>query len=280
MLITLLTDFGDKDPYVGIMKGVIYGLNPAARVIDLTHQVMPQAVREGAFLLQNAYPYFPADTVHIVVVDPGVGTARKGISIHVPGTGYFVGPDNGLFSYILDKYPHAAAREITNPRFQRAEVSATFHGRDIFAPAAAIIAGGTPWEECGPPLENWSLSVLPDLWPQWAGQPGEGSSITGEIIHVDHFGSLVTNLPRHSFEGVQAGALEKARLLIAGQFQVQGIRKTYGGSDKSELIALFGSSGFLEIARVDGRADDLRGANDKLPASAWLGQKVSLKLVP
>lgn len=275
MLITLLTDFGDKDPYVGIMKGVIYGLNPAAQVIDLTHQVSPQAVREGAFLLQNAYPYFPPDTIHVAVVDPGVGTERKGICIHVPGMGYFIGPDNGLFSYVLDQFPNTPIHEITNPRFQRAEISATFHGRDVFAPASAHLSLGEDWEEIGPPLENWSPVRLPNLWPAWVDEPG-GHSITGEIIHVDHFGTLVTNIPKRSFENVDREALEKASISIALRYQLRGVLRTYGEAAKGELVALFGSSGFLEIARVNGRADDLQGTAENLPA--WLGQKMFLKL--
>ena len=275
MLITLLTDFGEKDPYVGIMKGVIYGLNPAAQVIDLTHQVSPQAVREGAFLLQNAYPYFPAGTVHVAVVDPGVGTERKGICIHVPGLGFFIGPDNGLFSYVLDAFPEAAAREITNPTFKRASISATFHGRDIFAPAAAHLSRGEDWELIGPLLENSALERLPDLWPGWVYEPG-GRGVTGEIVHVDHFGTLVTNIPDWLFADIDREAIEAASILIAQSYVVRGIRRTYGEAAKGKLVALFGSSGFLEIARVNGRADDLRGNSSNLPA--WLSQKVTLKL--
>lgn len=275
MLITLLTDFGDKDPYVGIMKGVIYGLNRQAQVIDLTHRVTPQNIREGAFLLQNSYAYFPPDTVHVAVVDPGVGTNRKGICIFVKGVGYFVGPDNGLFSYVLDQYPNAAIREIANPAWRRDSVSATFHGRDIFAPAAAHLTLGKAWEEIGPPLENWAAVTLPDLWPGWADWV-DSRSITGEIIHVDHFGTLVTNLPQAAFQGIPGGVLQTATILFAGRYVVQGIRRTYGETGEGELVALFGSNGFLEIARVNGRADDLRGKDE--PAPDWLGQKVIVKL--
>ncbi|MBN9390415.1 MAG: SAM-dependent chlorinase/fluorinase [Chloroflexi bacterium] len=275
MLITLLTDFGEKDPYVGIMKGVIYGLNPAAQVIDLTHQVSPQAVREGAFLLQNAYPYFPPETVHVAVVDPGVGTHRKGICLNVPGTGYFVGPDNGLFSYILDKFPDASAREISNPRFQRPEVSATFHGRDVFAPAAAHLTLGEDWQEIGPLVPTVSLVRLPGLWPDWVEGP-ERHSINGEIVHVDHFGTLVTNIPEKAFEGIGTEKLATAEISIAESFKLHGLVRTYGEASKGELVVLFGSNGFLEIARVNGRADDLRGNSENSPA--WLGQKVNLEL--
>lgn len=275
MLITLLSDFGDKDPYVGIMKGVIYSLNQAAQVIDLTHKVAPQAVREGAFLLQNAYPYFPPDTIHVAVVDPGVGTRRKGICIQVPGLGFFVGPDNGLFSYVLNQFPGRPVREITNPRFQRPEISATFHGRDVFAPAAAHLSLGEDWEEIGPLLDNSLLARLPNLWPGWV-EETNGRSITGEVVHVDHFGTLVTNIPELAFEKANKEKLAAAEISIAGSYRLRGIVRTYGEAAKGELVALFGSSGFLEIARVNGRADDLRGNSSNLPA--WLGQKISLKL--
>jgi S-adenosylmethionine hydrolase len=257
------------------MKGVIYSLNPSAQLVDLTHQVTPQAVREGAFLLHTAYPYFPAGTVHLAVVDPGVGTSRKAICIRVTGVGYFVGPDNGLFSYILDQFPGAAVREITNPNFQRAEVSATFHGRDIFAPAAARLSVGLPWEEAGPLLAEGAAVRLANLKPEWIETP-EGRSITGEIIHVDHFGTLVTNLPHKAFETVPARTLQNARLHSAGIYKLQGVRRTYGEGVEGEIIALFGSSGYLEIARVNGQAANLRGPNE--PHHVWLGQKVTLKL--
>lgn len=271
MLITLLTDFGEKDPYVGIMKGVIYGLNPAARVIDLTHQVTPQAVREGAFLLQNAWPYFPPGTIHTVVVDPGVGTTRKGICLYLPEIGYFIGPDNGLFSYILDLFPGVIAREITNPRFQRPEVSATFHGRDVFAPAAAHLSRGENWEEIGPLLETESMVRLPDLWPDWAQGPDK-RSISGEIVHVDHFGTLVTNIPELVFKDIEKETLKTAEIYSGETFRLRGLVKTYGEAAKGDLVALFGSSGFLEIARVNGRAVDLDVSRD------WLGRKVTLEL--
>ncbi len=275
MLITLLTDFGDKDPYAGIMKGIIYGLNPAIGVIDLTHKVTPQAVREGAFLLQNACFYFPPDTIHVAVVDPGVGTERKGICIQVPELGYFIGPDNGLFSYVLDWFPGAAAREIINPRFQRAVISATFHGRDVFAPAAARLSLGEDWEEIGPLLDDRLLVRLPDLRPGW-GEEADGRSITGEVVHVDHFGTLVTNIPERAFENIDREKLAAAEILIAESYRLRGFGRTYGEAAKGELVALFGSSGFLEIARVNGRADDLPGIVENSPG--WLGQKVSLKL--
>ena len=149
-VITLTTDFGARDGYVGAMKGVIYGLQPAALIVDVTHEVSPQRIREGAFLLHTAYPSFPPGTIHVAVVDPGVGTARRGICLDVPGVGRFVGPDNGLFSYVLDAHPARRAREIANPAYLRHPVSSTFHGRDVFAPVAAHLSRGEPFEAVGP----------------------------------------------------------------------------------------------------------------------------------
>ncbi|HEX5505909.1 MAG TPA: SAM-dependent chlorinase/fluorinase [Thermomicrobiales bacterium] len=247
-IITLTTDFGVRDAYVGIMKGVIAARAPAARVVDISHLVSPQRIREGAFLLHTAYPFFPPGTVHVGVVDPGVGTARRAIVLDVPGVGRFVGPDNGLFAYVLDAHPGCAAREIANPAFMRLPVSRTFHGRDVFAPAAAALRAGAPCEEVGPALDPATLVRLPALWPAW-----HGDEIAGEVVHVDHFGTLVTNIPRARFAGLAPAQLAALRI-EAGGLTVRGLRETYGDAAPGDVIALFGSSGFLEVARVDGRA--------------------------
>src|SRR5919107_5305028 len=168
-VITLLTDFGERGGYIGMMHGVIHTLCRGATVIDLTHAVAPQAIREGAFLLQNAHPYFPPGAIHVAVVDPGVGTDRRPICLNVPGVGRFVGPDNGIFAAILEAHPDAEARLIANPEFsvQRLskEISRTFHGRDIFAPTAALLARGEPFAAVGPIVAATDLARLPDFWP-------------------------------------------------------------------------------------------------------------------
>ena len=200
--IVLTTDFGLSDPYVGVMKGVILGINPSAAIIDLTHQVQPQNLVHASFLLKTSHSYFPPDSIHVAVVDPGVGTFRKAILLTSPA-GSFVAPDNGILSGVLeaflDRHPadggavpvpaSCAAYELTNPDFQLHPVSSTFHGRDIFSPAAAHLSLGAAAESFGPPLQE--LVWLP--FPQPSVQ---GNQIAGQVIYVDHFGNLVTNVPR------------------------------------------------------------------------------------
>ncbi len=190
-IITLLTDFGLEDGYAAAMKGVILGIRPDARIVDISHLVPPRDVRAGAFVLASTCGFFPAGTVHVAVVDPGVGTARAAVAIRTPRY-FFVGPDNGLFSLALQRETTWESRTLENPAYRLPEVSSTFHGRDIFAPAAAHLAQGAPFEEFGPPC---TLSV-----PDWTAVVRSGESCTGEIIHVDHFGNAVTNLTRECLD--------------------------------------------------------------------------------
>lgn len=259
VIITLLTDFGTQDVYVGAMKGIIQIIYPAAQVIDLTHEVTPQAIREGAFLLDAAYRHFPAGTIHVAVVDPGVGTARRAIALRVPQVGTFIGPDNGLFTALLLDHPTAQARAITNPDFTIARlgraISATFHGRDLFAPAAARLAGGARFEDIGPHLDNEALIRLPRFRAVCAAD----GTIHGEIVHIDHFGNLISNISREQCAGFSDADLATARVEVA-QHSCRGIAGTYGAAASGQVIALFGSSDLLEVARVDGRAD--RGTSE------------------
>jgi S-adenosyl-L-methionine hydrolase (adenosine-forming) len=256
--ITLLTDFGERGGYMGMLHGVIQTLCPEARVIDLTHAVTPQAIREGAFLLHNALPYFPPGTIHIAVVDPGVGTARRPICLAVPGIGHCIGPDNGLFTAILDAHPDAEARVIANPDFSirrlGREVSRTFHGRDLFAPAAALIARGESFATVGPAIATAELVRLPDFWPDWeAVDPGQ-DRLLGAVVHIDSFGNLITNLRRDRFAAATAEQLADA-WVTTPYHTCTGLATTYGDHPPDSLIALFGSFNTLEIARVNGRAD-------------------------
>lgn len=271
--ITLLTDFGLAGIYVGALHGVILTGCPDAAIIDLTHQVTPQAIREGAFLLDAAYRYCPPGSIHVAVVDPGVGTARRAIALRVPAIGTFIGPDNGLFTPILAAHPDAEARAITNPAFTRAggggAISATFHGRDIFAPAAAHLAAGADFAAIGPALDAATLVRLPGFWATWAN--ADERVVRGEIVHIDSFGNLVTNIPRSLFARTPPERLMGARVTGAG-YSCAGLVTTYGEAAAGAIVALFGSGDLLEFAQVGGRAD--RDGAREVP----LGTGVTLQL--
>ena len=257
-VISLLTDFGVRSGYVGMMRGVIHSLCPDARVIDLTHAVAPQAIREGAFLLQNAAPYFPPGAIHVAVVDPGVGTDRRPVCLELPGGGHFVGPDNGIFTAVMAAHPDAQARFIANPAFSvrrlGKEISRTFHGRDVFAPTAALLACGASFAAIGPVVAAATLVRLPDFWPAWeVVDPGQ-NRLRGEVVHIDSFGNLITNIRRDRF--ADAAVEQLAAVQVTTPFHAcTGLHATYGDQPPGSLIALFGSFDTLEIARVNDRAD-------------------------
>jgi len=271
-ILTLLTDFGTEDEYVGVMKGVILSIAPDVRLVDLSHQVPPQDIRRAALLLMNAVPYFPPDTVHLAVVDPGVGTARRPVAIRTPA-GTFVGPDNGLFSWVLARVPEWTAVEIREPAYRLPLVSSTFHGRDVFAPAAAHLAAGLPLEKLGPRVED----------PVWLPPPrlkiGDFAA-EGEVLYADRFGNLVTSigyLQREKDAMVLAPAFgprgdwrlfsARAAGVVVGDVKLRGIRQTYGEAAVGELLALVGSSGFLEIAVRQGSAAAALGAVPGTPVT-------------
>jgi S-adenosylmethionine hydrolase len=278
-VITLLTDFGQEDPYVGIMHGVIYGIHPQAKIVDLSHSVKPQKVEQGAFLLSNSYRYFPASTVHVAVVDPGVGTERRAIAIYIREVGNFIGPDNGVFSYILqaESSRNAAIEvyELTNPVYQLPLQSSTFHGRDIFAPAAAYLAKGIALSELGPniPLEQ----LIKDFQiPKWEmKKSGKAKRARGQIIHIDHFGNLITNFPTSLFADLSQEQLKELKVRHSSGLTITGLQKTYNQSKRTafniySLISLFSSSSYLEIAKINGNASTLLAAS--------IGQKVSVEV--
>ena len=258
--ITLLTDFGLAGIYVGAMHGVILARCPDAAIIDLTHQVSPQAIREGAFLLDVAYRYCPPGSIHVAVVDPGVGTTRRALALRVPAAGIFIGPDNGLFTPILDAHPDTEARAIAAPAFTRTgpggAISTTFHGRDIFAPAAAHLAGGADFATIGPIIAAETLIRLPRFWATW--DDATRRRVSGEIVHIDGFGNLITNIPRALFAAVAPARLHGALVAGAGH-ACRGLVATYGEAPVGSIVALFGSGGVLEFARVGGRADHAGG---------------------
>jgi S-adenosylmethionine hydrolase len=242
--ITLTTDFTEHDGYVGVMKGVIAGIAPQARVIDLSHTVAPQDVMQAALLLGRSVPYFPAGTVHIAVIDPGVGTARRGIAAQL-GEQYFVGPDNGLLTLL---YQQALADKavvrihaLENPDYQLAQVSRTFHGRDIFAPAGAHLAIGAPLESFGARVKDPILLDIP--------QPQETSDgLNGNIIHVDAFGNLASNIRSEHLAN-----LGNVRIILKN-IEIEGISATFGKKAQGELVAVIDSFGYLSICVVNGSA--------------------------
>ncbi|MDR7922517.1 SAM-dependent chlorinase/fluorinase [Thermosynechococcus sp. HY213] len=247
--ITLLTDFGHQDVYVGVMKGVILSLYPQAQVIDLCHEIPPQDCRTASFQLLQAVPYFPPQTVHVVVVDPGVGTRRRAIALDL-GIGYCVGPDNGVFSQVCDRYPPQRVVELTQPQFWRTpNPSATFHGRDIFAPVAAHLAAGTDLARLGSAIEPDSLVRLPHLTYEITPQ-----GIQGWIQAIDHFGNVITTLP--------AALLAKDYHHIQIQGQQIPLVHTYGDVPPQHLMALVGSHGFIELAINGGNAQSLLGCQN------------------
>lgn len=241
-IITLLSDFGLQDGYVASMKGVILEICPAARLVDISHLITPQDVRSAAFVLYATYEYFPHGSVHLAVVDPGVGTERGAIAIRTASC-FFVGPDNGLFSLILKKETGWEARRLENRQFRRNSVSSTFHGRDLFAPAAAHIASRVQFSTLGPACEPICLP-----WDEPIIGRGE---VKGEVIHIDRFGNAVTNVPSETLE--KQGPPEKW-MITAGKSLIHSIQKTYGRAGIGEALALTGSTGFIEIAVNRGNA--------------------------
>jgi S-adenosylmethionine hydrolase len=248
--LTLTTDFGTKDGFVGTMKGVIWSICPAAQIADISHVIAPQNVLEGAFVLWRAYSFFPPDTVHVAVVDPGVGTQRRTLAARL-GANYFVGPDNGLFTPIYEDaekngWPLDLVH-LTNEKFFLPNVSRTFHGRDIFAPVGAHLANGVPLADLGPVMTDPVRLLMPK--PE--------KSLTGWHAHitvVDIFGNLTTDLP--------AAALVKhvhATFQLRG-WEVHDLVDSYRQKSPGELVALVDSENYIELAIVNGSAAQVTGA--------------------
>jgi len=241
-IVTLLSDFGLQDGYVACMKGVILGIAPEVDLVDVSHLIAPQDVRSAGFVLFTAYRYFPPGTVHLAVVDPGVGTERKAIAVRTE-SGFFVGPDNGIFSLVLKNEAGFEARNLENADFQLRPLSSTFHGRDLFAPAAAHIARGASFDLLGP-------ETAPMI-AQWSSPVRGKSGIEGEIIHIDRFGNCITNVTLQEIAKVH---LASAWRVKAGQGPELPLYDTYSRVQPGNALALAGSSGFVEIAVNRGNA--------------------------
>ena len=253
MIVTFLSDFGTADYFAGAMKGAALAVAPGAQVVDITHDIPAHDIEAGAFTLAAAYEAFPAGTVHLAVVDPGVGSERRALAVEAAGH-FFVGPDNGLFGHVYERAAGPRAFHLTDPSYFRPQVSATFHGRDVFAPVAGALSRGVRPEQLGAEVEDFVRLPLsrPRRLP--------GGSLEAAVIHVDRFGNLVTNLTPHDLPEAELAA-GRARLLV-GAREVRRFRRFYAeaAEDPSEPFAIWGSAGFLEIAVNRGSAARALGA--------------------
>ncbi|MER3447324.1 MAG: hypothetical protein C4291_10995 [Candidatus Dadabacteria bacterium] len=240
-IITLTTDFGIKDHYIGAMKGVILSINRDVSIVDITHQIPPQDISSGAFTIRNFYRYFPQGTIHVAVIDPGVGTERKPIAIEADGY-IFIGPDNGIFTFVYRESKSFNVFEISNFKYVLPNVSHTFHGRDIFAPAAAHISLGITPKDLGEVVKEPVMISIKE--PEVRGE-----EIIGEFIYKDSFGNLISNIP--------AELIKPGSRVYIGKKVINGISKSYAEAQRGELIAIIGSSGLLEISVNQGRASDV-----------------------
>jgi S-adenosylmethionine hydrolase len=250
--IILTSDFGLAGNYVGLMKGVIASIAPQAIAIDLTHGIEPQNIREGSFVLQNAVRYFPENSVYLTVIDPGVGSTRRSIAAKCCNC-YFIAPDNGVLSYVFDHHEPEKVVELTNPKYHLEQVSDTFHGRDIFAPAAAHLAAGTDIEKLGDPVDPGTLVRLDR--PQCYFD--DKNVLHGEVIYADAFGNLITSIPKEFLE--KNGALSANWIFRIKGKKIFGLSKTYSDVAIGKFIAYFGSSNYLEIGVRNGNAHNVIG---------------------
>lgn len=257
-VITLTTDFGLADPYVAEMKAVILGINPDAEIVDITHQVEKFNVRNGAFILAAAAPYFPRGTIHVAVVDPGVGTKRKPILIETEKD-FFIGPDNGVLALAARSQGIRHVYEIANPKFMLPKVSSTFHGRDIFAPAAAFLSKGVEPSEFGPKIRRIVM-------PRFAKVVKRGDALVGEVIHVDSFGNIITNFTAKHLEAL--GVENCIRVRLIDKLLTLKLCKAYAEVEARKPLAIIGSHDFLEISINMGNAAQTFGVK--------VGDKITL----
>lgn len=280
-VIALATDFGTQDAYVGVMKGVVLSICPTARLIDLTHHIRPQNVQQAAFVLLSAFEYMPTDTIYLVVVDPGVGSARRPIGVKT-NRGTFIGPDNGIFTYVLDQLE---VQQITTLQtYNLPAISSTFHGRDVFSPAAAQLASGVAFETLGQPLSK--LEKLPS--PRFEIHE---ELIHGEVLYIDHFGNVVTSIGRLAWDvddllqltpvfqsegDVEARTLHirpETCTLVIGEHRISPIRLTYSGVESGKLLTLINSAGQLEIAVNQGHAAEMIGVQVGAPVTLHINDE-------
>jgi S-adenosylmethionine hydrolase len=238
-LITLLTDFGDRDYFVASMKGVILGINSQTRIVDLSHHVTPHQVEEAAYLLKASYRYFPEGTIHVAVVDPGVGSTRKPLLV-TTSRYYFLAPDNGLLSMVLQEETGVAVREIQNKQYRLESEGATFDGRDLFAPAAAWLTKGQQPASYGPVVRDYVR--LPVVQPTW-----EGSVLIGQIVYVDRFGNLISNMTPLDLKELRGKTKRDQPVFRLGGYTIEGLVGSYSQGSRSTPSALINSNGQVEV---------------------------------
>lgn len=243
--ITLTTDFGLQDHYVGAMKAIILDICPNIRMIDISHDIPPQDIMAGAWIVRNSAMLFPPHTVHLVVVDPGVGTERNPVAVQIEDQ-YFIGPDNGIFSLISEAYDYKAVR-INNKSYWRKQRSNTFHGRDIFAPVAAHLANGVNFQDLGDPISEL-------VTYRWAIPISDKDGVQGWVVHIDRFGNLVTNI---SESLIRESSLSSGFKIYVGNIILKEIKTTFASVTDGEPVAYIGSSGNLEIAINKGNAREM-----------------------
>jgi len=269
-LITLTTDFGLSDHFAGVMKGVILGIAPRARIVDITHEIAPYNLDEAAFVIAQAWKYFPKGSTHVIVVDPGVGTSRRPILAEAGGH-FFIAPDNGVLSLIYETGPHKV-RVLANPKKMRADISRTFHGRDIFAPAAAHLASGTKPAAFGKPIQDYVRS--------WITKPSRIADQVwrGIILKVDRFGNLISNLHIHDFSDIKTSPFE----LRIGSQKIRRLALNYAETEIGEVFAIVGSSGYLEIAASQSSAEEILrcSAGTPLELELFLSEPATVVTMP
>jgi hypothetical protein len=241
-IISFTTDFGVDSPYVAQMKAAVLRVSPDATFVDITHSIPPQNVRQAALVLAQVVPRFPKDAIHVVVVDPGVGTSRRILLARILNQS-LIAPDNGILSGVTRIAPAKPVIAITNDQFWNQPVSTTFHGRDIMAPVAAHLSQGLSWDKIGSPVDDW-------VKLNWNDLQINSDSIQGSVVLIDSFGNLLTDIP---LENIPSGARNHCRI-SCGVFQTNGITATYGVGQPGELVALTSSSDYLEMAVVNGNA--------------------------
>jgi len=243
-IVTLLTDFGLKDGNVGVMKGVILDIVPDVKIADISHYIQPQNVRQGAVVIERASAYFPPDTVHVLVVDPGVGTTRRAIAANI-GDQYYVAPDNGILTFVLKRAEDAGEPieivDLNQTAYWLPEVSNVFHGRDIFSPVGAHIANGVPLNKLGDPIDDPIRIRIPVV-------EVTENAVKGEVIIIDNFGNLLTNILKEHLEGIEAPVFQ------IGDYQTEGLAQTFGSKPPGELVAVIGEANELTISVVNGNA--------------------------